>query len=390
MSNRPAAVSATAYATAGAALIAMSYGLARFAFGLYVPAIRVDLDLSPEIIGRIGAMPYVSFCLASVFAAAVVDRLGARGAALTACLFGLIGLFVMSQAQNAWVLAAGVFACGICTGLMMPALAGGMQAMVRPAVHGRVGAIMNAGTSLGVVVSVPTALWLASQWRDSYIGFALVALFCALLAWWFLPSSAGVEHVEAGSGSVSTGRKALRRLALFAFGMGLTSSAFWVFAPDLIETVGGLPSSASAWLWLALGLAGLAGGAASDLADRIGIALTQGLALGAMSASLLAVALWPGSLFVALASAAVFGTVYMMLTGIHLVTGVRLLHNHPSLGPVVPFLAIALGQAAGSPLVGALETRLGYVDAFSVIAALGITLALTSRWFPTTRPAGDR
>jgi len=385
----PIVRNATRYAVMGATLIAMSYGLARFAFGLYVPAIRVDLELSPEIIGRIGAMPYVSFCIASVFAAGVVDRLGARGAALTACLSGVLGLAVMSEAHNAWMLAAGVFACGICTGLMMPALAGGMQVAVRPSVHGRVGAVMNAGTSLGVVIAVPTALLLASQWRDSYLGFAVVALFCALLAWCFLPSSAGVERAQASSGSISSGRKALRRLALFAFGMGLTSSAFWVFAPDLIETVGGLPSSASAWLWLALGLAGLAGGAASDLADRMGIALTQGLALAAMCASLLAIALWPGSIVIALASAAVFGTVYMMLTGIHLVTGVRLLRHHPSLGPVIPFLAIALGQATGSPLVGALETRLGYVDAFSVIAAVGITLALTSRWFPTTHPADN-
>ncbi|NBD95171.1 MAG: MFS transporter [Gammaproteobacteria bacterium] len=386
----PSALNATRYAALGAALIAMSYGLARFAFGLYVPAIRVDLGLSPEIIGRIGAMPYLSFCFASVFAAGVVDRLGARGAALAACLSGMLGLAVMSEAQNAWTLAAGVFACGICTGLMMPALTGGMQVAVRPAVHGRVGAIMNAGTSLGVVIAVPTALWLASQWRGSYIGFAAVAGFCALLAWWFLPSSAGVEHAPAGHGPVSSGRKALRRLALFAFGMGLTSSAYWVFAPDLITTVGDLPDRASAWLWLTLGLAGLlAGAAASDLADRIGIALTQGLALATMSATLAIIALWHGSLFAVLASAALFGAVYMMLTGIHLVTGVRLLPHHPSLGPVIPFLAIALGQAAGSLLVGILETRLGYVHAFLVIAAVGLALALSSRWFPTTRPADD-
>ncbi|WP_376695535.1 MFS transporter [Wenzhouxiangella sp. EGI_FJ10305] len=384
MSSRT--LNATRYAALGAALIAMSYGLARFAFGLYVPSIRADLGLSPEIIGRVGAVPYLSFCFASVFAAGVVDRLGARGAAMTACLLGVIGLLVMSRSQNAWTLASGVFACGICTGLMMPALSGGMRAAVPPAVHGRVGAIMNAGTSLGVVVSVPTALWLASQWRGSYVGFALVAVFCALLAWWFVPRSAGIEYAADSGGSLSTGRMALRRLALFAFGMGLTSSAFWVFAPDLIQSVGDLPESTSAWLWLGLGLSGLAGGAASDLADRIGIALTQGLALAVMSMSLLLVALWPGSLFLVLASAALFGAMYMMLTGIHLVTGVRLLRHHPSLGPVIPFLAIALGQAAGSPLLGILETRLGYVDAFCVIAAVGVVLALASRWFPTTCP----
>lgn len=379
------------YAAFGAVLIALSYGLARFAFGLYVPAIRADLDLSAEIIGQVGAMPYLSFCLASVFAASVVDRLGARGAALTACAFGGVGLLVISRAGDAWTLAAGVFACGVCTGLMMPALTAGMRARVDPAVHGRVGAVMNAGTSLGVAVSVPTALWLASEWRGSYVGFAVVALFCAVLAWWFLPSSAGLDRRRPlDRGPVSTGRAALRRLSLFSFAMGLTSSAYWVFAPDLVETLGDQPGGNSAWLWFALGLAGLAGGAASDLADRLGMGLTQGLALALMSGSLLLLALFPGSLPLALVSAALFGAVYMMLTGIYLVTGVRLLIHHPSLGPVIPFLAIAVGQAVGSPVTGRLIDRVGHVQAFCLIAAVGLLAAAGSRWFPTTRPAAGR
>ena len=48
--------SSTGFAIFGAALIAISYGLARFAFGLFVPPIRDDLNLSPYAVGVIGAL----------------------------------------------------------------------------------------------------------------------------------------------------------------------------------------------------------------------------------------------------------------------------------------------------------------------------------------------
>jgi len=381
------AVSAGRYAAAGAGLIAMSYGLARFAFGLYVPAIRGELNITPDVMGVVGSMAFVSFSLASLFAAAVSERLGARGAAVLASLFGLGGLATISTATGAWSLGVGVFACGICTGLMMPALTSGMQAEVRPFLHGRVSAVMNAGTSIGVAVSVPTVVLLSDRWREAYLGFAVVALFCVFVAWRYVPQ---VSRVYRGHGrtvsSLVDRRYRIQRLSAFGLGMGLVSSAYWVFAPDLVVAAGGLASEITGWLWLVLGLTGLGGAVASDLADRFGVVLVQGLAFAAMSLSLLLLALWPDTIGTALFSAALFGLVYMMLTGIHLMTGVRVLVDYPSLGAVIPFLAIAIGQAVGSSVTGVLVGRLGHMDAFFAMAAVGAVFALASRWFPRTRP----
>lgn len=383
-------VGATTYAIAGAGLIAMSYGLARFAFGLYVPAIRGELGITPDVMGVVGSMAFVSFSLASLFAAGVSDHLGARTTAILACLFGAGGLLTISTASGAWWLGAGVFACGICTGLMMPALAAGLQAAVRPFLHGRVSAVMNAGTSIGVVVSVPTVVLLIDRWREAYLGFAVLALLCALTAWRLVPPVSRVYRGHGTSVSSSVDRLyRVQRLAVFGLGMGLVSSAYWVFAPDLIVDAGGLESSTTGWLWLVLGLTGLGGAIATDLADRFGVALVQGLAFTAMSLSLLILALAPGTLGTALLSAALFGLVYMTLTGIHLMTGVRLLVDHPSLGAVIPFLAIAIGQAVGSSITGVLAGRMGHVDAFLSMAAVGAVFALASGWFPETRVLED-
>ena len=49
------------FAVFGAALVAISYGMARFAFGLFVPSISAELALTPYLIGIIGALPFISF-----------------------------------------------------------------------------------------------------------------------------------------------------------------------------------------------------------------------------------------------------------------------------------------------------------------------------------------
>jgi len=377
---------ATGFAALGAGLIAVAYGLARFAFGLFVPPIRAELGLTPDVVGIVGSLAFVSFILASLVAPLIADRLGARNAAVLAGSFALGGLLLISQAQDATMLGAGVFACGLCTGMMMPALSSAVQVVVSPGLQDRVNAVMNAGTSVGVFLSVPAVLFLAGAWRSAYISFAVLAGIGMVAAWLLIPSASRVTE-ETPSVLRITPRKwgHLARLCGFGFGMGVISAAYWVFAPDLVVDIGGLPPKLTGWLWLAVGIAGLAGAAASDMAARNGAAMTQTVGWIALCASLALLAASPSQLPTALVSAAVFGAAYMTLTGLYLVTGIRLLPDRPSVGPVLPFLSIAIGQAIGSPLSGALIRHTSYADAFAGIAAAGLLLALLSPLFPAHR-----
>ena len=47
-------------------MIAVTYGLARFAYGLFLPEMRESLDLSETVLGLIGAGSYAGYCLAIV------------------------------------------------------------------------------------------------------------------------------------------------------------------------------------------------------------------------------------------------------------------------------------------------------------------------------------
>jgi len=375
--------SSLGFALFGAALIALSFGLARFAFGLFVPPIRDDLGLSSFSIGWIGALPLVSFLLASLFAPWITDRLGARLAAVLSSLLGGLGLALIASAATAVLLGVGVFLCGLCTGLMMPALTAAMQALVQRSVHGRVSSIMNAGTSIGVIAAVPMALLLAGGWRLAYSIFALLAVLAAVAAWFFIPSVSRILPANAALPPISDLQWwRLARLSSFAFVMGFISAAYWIFAPDLVVNLGGLPPGAGGWLWLAVGLAGLSGAAVADLADRNNPPITHALMLMMLAASLALLAASPDNTVLAGFSALVFGASYMSLTGLYLMTGIRLLPSRLSLGPVLPFMACALGQAAGSPVVGGLIDRFGYGDTFSAFAALGILVAVLSPLYP--------
>lgn len=367
----------------GFALIAVCYGFARFAFGLFLPQIETDLALSPTLIGLISGGAFFGYCVTIVRSAYLTERMGARAVAIAAALVAALGMAGIALASSAPWLAAAVMLAGSSTGLVSPPMATAVAMVIRPQRQSATNTIINAGTDAGVVFSGPVALLMGEQWRLAYAGFAIAALGLAWVAAFSLP--AGTPHHRRSAGGLPAFSGVLWSLISACFLMGVASTAVWSFGGQLVSQRLNWNGTGVGLLWIAIGAAGIAGAAAGSLIaqfriDRVHrvflILLAAGIFLVGAGATT-AWTLWGGVLF---------GAAYIMLTGVYLVWGVTALPDRPALGLMISFLAIAIGQAAGATLFGLL------IDVFTPPTAVTIfaCLALVAGWARaengTTRP----
>lgn len=374
-------------AAAGLSLIAVCYGLARFAYGLFVPVFREEFALSGATAGAIASGSYAAYCVAIVLAMLLTPRRGGRGVAVAAGLVATAGTLAIALAPNGAVLAAGVIVAGASTGVASPPLAHAVTRAVAGPRRDRVQTVINAGTGVGVAVAGPVALLTHEHWRTAWCVFAAL---CALVTLWILRAVPGCgEEVRSPESPASLPRPLLPagsvRLICAALLMGASSTAVWTFGRDLLVTEGGMGEQASTIGWILLGVFGVLGAGAGDLARRIGLRAgwTAGMLALAVSTALLAA--WPASIGPAWAALAGFGAAYIALTGFLLLWGTSVHARHPAVGVGTAFLVVALGQALAAPVIGALGEMIGLRGAFLGTALLALVGSL---WRPPRRDHG--
>ncbi|TWF81700.1 putative MFS family arabinose efflux permease [Pseudonocardia hierapolitana] len=370
------AVGAVRLAAAGLAVIAVCYGLARFAYGLFVPAFTAEFDIGAAAAGAIASSSYAGYCVAVVAATLATVRWGPRAVATAAGLAAVLGTGLIAIAPGVAVLAVGVVVAGSSTGLASPPLADAVARWVQADRADRVQTVVNAGTGVGVAVSGPIALVLFGSWRLAWATYCAIAV---LVTVWVAATIPGgpTRRSPAGAARGPWWRAGTGRLLVAAAALGAGSSAVWVFGRDLVVTAG-VSAAASTLMWILLGVAGVAGAFTGDLVARTGLgrAWTAGMLLLAAATAVFALA--PGVLPAVFAAAALFGAVYIGLTAVLLVWGTRTYPDAPALGVGAAFLLIAVGQTLAAPALGLLSDFATAPVAFgaAAVAAAGGALAL--------------
>src|SRR5215216_1628168 len=321
----------------GLAMIAITYGLARFAYGLFLPEMRETLELSESVLGLIGAGSYAGYCFAVLGALVFTCRAGPRLMAVAAGTVAVVGMAVVASAPTAWVLALGVLVAGSSSGLASPPMGEAVATAIPEASQDRANALINSGTSIGVALSGPAALLVTEQWRIAWVAFALVG--GAVVVWnaFAMPRKPVGDDRREGVAQTDVPRLSVRYLVgsrsvpLFAAatGVGFASAAYWTFSRDMVVRFGDLSGTGSTMLW-------------------------------------------------AYSSAALFGSTYIMLTGIILLWSVSVFHERPSAGLGAAFLLIAVGQVFGTFTAGALAGAAGLVVTFWAFAGTAVVAALIS------------
>ena len=351
-----------------------------------MPVFRTEFALDAATVGAIASSSYVGYCVAIVASTVAAARWGARAVAVSAGLCAAIGTGLIALAPSTAVLTAGVVVAGSSTGLASPPLAQAIAHRVPSGRADRVQTVVNAGTGLGVLVSGPVALLLADTWRWAWAAFSLAAVTVTVTVAVAVAVAVTVPRAIApgpagGATPLDRPRAWRRRLgtarllaAALVFGAG--SSAVWTFGRDVVSSAGAseLVSTGSS---IVLGAAGLLGALAGDVVARLGLARAWTAAMLLVAAATLALGLAASTTVAVFTGAAVFGGVYIALSGMLLLWGTRVFPDRPVLGVGAAFLLLALGQALGAPLLGLLADHLTLAGAFlaaTVLLVLGATV----------------
>ena len=349
------------------ALTALSYGLARFAYGLLLPQIRAELALDATAAGWIGSGAFAAYCVGIVLTFVCSASFTPRTLAAFAGLTATAGMACIVVASSGWMLGAGVALAGLSTGLTSPPLASAVAAHFADEGRAKANAAINAGTAAGIVFSGAAAAMTESAWRELYALFALIGAAVTLWLWFALPKARSSE-TTAGFSLKILRRPGLAVLCASAFAMGLSSTAIWTFGADILRGTFGLSDTGIAWAWITLGTAGVSGAATGVLIERFGTARVHAFSLLGIVAAILTLAASGYSLVFGFVAMGVFGAAYIMSSGTYLIQGIALLPDRPDLGLGFPFLCLALGQTAGAPLFGATLDAVGVTGALFAFA----------------------
>ena len=382
----PAARAPHVLVGSGLAVIAVTYGLTRYGFGLYLPQFRADLGLTSGTAGGIAAGGYLAYCAAAVLALYLVDRGRARRALWSAGVSAAVGALVVAVAEATPVLAIGALVAGSGAGAASPALVAAVARTVPPSAEPRSQAVVNSGTGTGVLVGGLVALAWPAEWRWAWLGFAGGAL---LVTWW-ADRSASWGPPPTEPGRPGSGLRPLRLVRPLAGGLlaGAGAAGIWTFGPD-VTTRSGLSAQVAGLLWCLLGAAALLGGLSGSAVRRAGVATAWRVTAAITATGTVLLAWRPDSVVVAAGALALFGSGFVALSGVLIAWGSRLAPEAPAQATALLFIALTTGQATGAALLGALIDAAGAPVTFIAAAGLVAAAALAApRDRRRTPPAG--
>lgn len=355
---------------AGLPMIAVTYGFARFSYGLVLPYIRESLDITPSVAGTISSLSYLAYCIAIIMAMLSIQKVGSRFLILIAGITAAIGMSIISIANGAVALGIGIFIAGLSTGVSSPPYADVIKKWVEQDKRSPTNTWINAGTSLGTALTGVMVIFLASNWRLAYLLFTLIAIIILMLNYKIIPQIKDPNNSHQTRVFHVTRRELGHAypLILASLLLGISSAAYWTFSRDLLFQMENIPEALIQGFWVIIGLAGVLGGFAGYFSSKIGLLSSYRVSVIFLGGSSLLLGLFTNVLPV-VTSAITFGSSYIFMTGVLLIWGVNLFKTNPSFGLGLPFLLLALGQVFGS-LIGGIVAELSSYEAMFILFAV--------------------
>lgn len=380
---------------AGLLIVASTYGLSRYTYGLFVPAIRHDFNLDQATVGAIGSASYLGYLVATLASPLLVRRFSPRLPIIVGGMTATLGMLLVGLAGNPLWLALGVTLAGCSPGLAYPPLSDAIKQLCHADRQSRYYAIINSGTSFGVMVSGPLALIAGPRWQLAWLCFAFIALMATLWNVLIMPGYRRETANDDADSVILSGyqepilallrRKlknaSVRRLLLGALLFGLVTSVYWTFSVELIAGENRLSATDRVIFWMVVGIAGVAGGLAGELVTRFGLVKVLKWATLAIAASMAILTVASDGLMMITLSAVVFGATFILITALYGIWSVSCFPEAPSTGFGLTFFLISAGQLISPTLAGLGAELWQMTGVFQVTAVccLGIILLLPTQ-----------
>ncbi|MBC7954447.1 MAG: YbfB/YjiJ family MFS transporter [Cytophagales bacterium] len=389
-SSRTASTLGVACALALAA--AVSLGLARFSYGLLLPAMRADLGWSYLTSGAMNTANAAGYLVGAVLTPRCLARWGARplllaGGAASALLLVAHGLVLADELLYALRLLTGVASAAtfVSGGVLAARLVGAPAGLVLGIYYG--------GTGLGIIASallVPplVALPFTHAWQWAWAALGLLALLATAITGWVTRGLGAASSAAGARAAFGWPRFAFGLGSYFLFGLGYIGYMTFVvtllreqqLSSALITAFYGLLGVgvvASSWLWAGV-LQRHRGGQPMALLNAL---LAIATLLPVLSAHPLAV----------FASGALFGGVFLSVVAS---TTALVRHNLPAAawpsGIAAFTVVFAAGQIVGPSLVGWLADGAGGLRSGLAVSAAVLAVGAVLAWRQQALPLQEQ
>lgn len=358
----------------GLPMIAVTYGLARFSYGLMLPYLRETLNISQSMAGLIASSAYLSYIFAIILAMIYMQKVGPRMIILIAGGTAVVGMAIISMANSGIVLAIGLFIAGLSSGFASPPYADAVKKWIDVNKQSQTNTWVNSGTSLGTAITGIVVIFMASDWRLTYIIFTVLAILVWMFNYKYIPKEKNT-NVNNKAQKIRVKKSELIEATPLIFAstlLGVAMAGYWTFSRDLVSGMAGVPEFIVQGFWIIIGLAGILGGFAGSISTKIGLTSSYWLGVIVIGSASLLLGLYSSAIPIAL-SAIAFGSSYIFVCGILILWGINIFKEDPSIGVGISYLLLTVGQLIGAALGGMIAEAQSYETMFIIFGL--ITLA---------------
>lgn len=351
-------LSAARIGIAGAAVVGVAFGMARYVYGLTLPDIRRDLGLPELVLGLVASATFVGYLAGLLLAGPLAARRGPRAPTTVGGVCGALGAAIVVTAQSPWLLAVGAVLAGSAGGWVWAPYSDIVTRTVTARHQPRALAMITTGTGVGLIALGGLAvLAVQGSWRLVWAGVAAAAVVAAVVNLRLVPRSDPVARPRGQRGLAD-----LARVLPVPAGYSVVYFAvviiYFTYASDVLDRTD-LPELAVPVAYVLIGASGLTALATGAMAQRWGSARVAAMCLVTVAVSLALLGQAGNSLVATVISACVFGVGYMTGSAVLAVWTAELAPDRAGSAFTACLVVGAVSSVIAPALAGAVIPSLG-------------------------------